>query len=191
MNHTTAGDAFTSQASLYALGALGQHEANAFEAHLAQGCTECASELAPFQSVVAALSCATEAEPPAHVRDRLLSQVANSVTRRPTSIDLDFFSVRDGEGQWHQASEGISVKKLFTDPKSGGVTALFKFTPGAHTPRHLHAGIEQCLVLEGDFHLNDETFGPGDFTCAMPGSVHEDAYTEKGALVLIWTNQAA
>ena len=82
------------------------------------------------------------------------------------------------------------MKRLFADKQTGTVTSLFKFKPGAHTPRHMHAGIEQCLIVEGDFHLNDEVFGPGDFTCAMAGSVHEIAYSEKGALLLIVANES-
>jgi anti-sigma factor ChrR (cupin superfamily) len=58
-------------------------------------------------------------------------------------------------------------------------------SPGAGFPPHTHDGFEQCLIVEGDFHLNGEAFGAGDFTCAMAGSAHDLSYSENGALLLI------
>lgn len=101
-----------------------------------------------------------------------------------------FLTLRANEGEWYEASAGILVKRLFLDKKSGAVTSLFKFAPGVRVPRHHHSGVEQCLVLEGDFQVNNEKFGPGDFSCAMPGSVHESIYSEGGALVLIVAHEA-
>ena len=93
--------------------------------------------------------------------------------------------VRAGEGEWHAAAEGMFVKRLFKDKKAGTVTTLVKLLPGTRVPRHHHHGVEQCLVIEGDFHIGGEVFGPGDFQCAMPGSIHDSIYTDGGALVLI------
>jgi anti-sigma factor ChrR (cupin superfamily) len=69
------------------------------------------------------------------------------------------------------------------------VTSLYKLLPGAHVPMHTHAGVEQCLVIEGDFHVNDEVLGPGDFTCAMTGSIHETVFTRGGTTLLIVAQQ--
>lgn len=187
MKRNHAPERIAEQASLYALGALSQHEARAFDEHLAAGCELCEAELRPFQSVVTALAFATPVdEPPAAARENLLARIAETSTSKPSKPDLSlFFTLRADEGEWRAGSAGILIKQLFVDEKNGTVTSLFKFAPGAHAPLHKHEGIEQCLVLEGDFHLNDEIFGPGDFTSAMPGSVHHTAYTENGALLLI------
>lgn len=63
-------------AALYALGALSQHEARAFEVHLRQGCEVCERELREFTAVVDALSAGTaEAAPSAYLRDLLGARI--------------------------------------------------------------------------------------------------------------------
>ena len=62
---------------------------------------------------------------------------------------------------------------------------LLKMLPGASLPQHHHDGVEQCYVLEGDFRVGGETYGAGDFQCALPGSTHQPIHTVGGALVLI------
>ena len=61
---------------MYALGALSQHEARAFEVHLRQGCEICERELREFAAVVDALSAGTpEAAPSAYLRDLLGARI--------------------------------------------------------------------------------------------------------------------
>jgi anti-sigma factor ChrR (cupin superfamily) len=189
--HCDSQQGMTERASLYALGALSQWEARAFEEHLAEGCERCAAELKGFEAVTHSLALATpEAEPPAHVRANLLSLVAEE--KRAASPDTPgapplqmFTTLRADEGSWYEAGKGISIKHLFTDTQSGMVTTLVKMKPGTRIPLHHHRGIEQCYVIEGDFHADNQELGPGDFHCAQAGSVHEPVYTVKGALVLI------
>ena len=79
MKHTVAEDALSERAALYALGALNQHEARAFEEHIEEGCPVCEAELRPFESVVATIGfAAPEAEPPRDARDKLLASLAES-----------------------------------------------------------------------------------------------------------------
>jgi anti-sigma factor ChrR (cupin superfamily) len=75
MSHTTD-EELEGQAALYALGALDEEEAREFERHAA-GCEACAAELREFRVVAADLALAVPpATPPASVRSRLLSLVA-------------------------------------------------------------------------------------------------------------------
>jgi hypothetical protein len=63
-------------AALYALGALTQHEASAFEAHLREGCAICESELRRFEQTAAGIGLAAEEiAPPEYVRDPLLERI--------------------------------------------------------------------------------------------------------------------
>ncbi|MEW6206719.1 MAG: anti-sigma factor [Acidobacteriota bacterium] len=55
MKHQTSDDNITERAALYALGAMSQREANAFEDHLFEGCQVCSEELKEFDMVVGAL----------------------------------------------------------------------------------------------------------------------------------------
>jgi anti-sigma factor ChrR (cupin superfamily) len=186
MKHTHRGDEIIEQASLYALGVLSADEARDFEAHVESGCLVCAAELEPARVVVSALGLAgPPLETPAIIRDKLLAQLAKTTTAPSPPSLMSAVTVRAAEGEWRQLFQGVSVKQLFADKEKGTVTSLYKVAPGAALPSHTHGDFEQCLIIEGDFHLNGEMFGPGDFTCSMAGSVHERSYSEHGALLLI------
>ena len=76
MRHDVPTDDSQETAALYALGALSQHEARAFEIHLRQGCEVCQRELAEFTGVVDALNAATaEVSPPGYLRDLLNARI--------------------------------------------------------------------------------------------------------------------
>jgi anti-sigma-K factor RskA len=81
-------------AALYALGALTQHEARAFESHLREGCDACKAEIQKFESVVGTLGFGTQpATPPVYLRDLLGARIekekqehANEVSRTASVI---------------------------------------------------------------------------------------------------------
>lgn len=189
--HRFSDEEMMERASLYALGALSQWEARAFEDHLSEGCEQCAAELESFEAVTESLALgAAEAEPPAQARSQLLSLAAQEKARirpadSPETPSQMLLTLRADEGLWQEVARGISIKHLFTDPRNGMVTTLVSMKPGTRIPLHRHSGIEQCYVIEGDFHAANQKLGPGDFHCAQAGSVHEPVYTVEGALVLI------
>jgi len=96
-----------------------------------------------------------------------------------------FVSLRANEGEWIEACEGMLVKRLFVDEAKGTVTSLYKLLPGTHAATHRHSGVEERMVLEGDFHVNGEVFGPGDYRSSMPGTTDESPFTLGGTLLLI------
>lgn len=190
--HRFSDEEMTERASLYALGALSLWEARAFEEHLDEGCERCASELQSFEEVTCALGLvASEQEPPARVREKLLAFVAEEEESRMPSTPLravppqPLITLRADEGEWHEIGKGVMVKRLFVDPQNGTVTSLFKMQPGTRIPLHNHRGIEQCYIVEGDFHADDQSLGAGDFHVALAGSTHKPVYTVGGALLLI------
>ncbi len=72
-------------AALYALGALSQHEARAFDLHLNEGCAACDSELKQFDQVVGLLgSAAAPAVPPGYLRDLLAVRIEREASEAPT-----------------------------------------------------------------------------------------------------------
>ena len=83
---------------------------------------------------------------------------------------------------------GCEAKTLMFDPKTGLMTALMRFAPGAVLPDHEHVNIEQTYVLEG--RLVDKE-GPakgieckkGEFIWREPGSRHS-AWCPEGGLML-------
>ena len=80
MKHELDAEEYQEKAALYALGALSQHEARAFERHLAEGCSSCEAELIQFEEVTGTLSFdAPAASPPAYLRDVLLARIDKEV----------------------------------------------------------------------------------------------------------------
>ena len=187
--HKAVDDEVRENASLYALGALAEDEAGTFEQHLLEGCELCANEVLAFQDLIGALGMATEAqEPNPDVKRRLIESISGVAKSRPiplTQESSDFISIRASEGQWKEIAAGIFEKHLFTDKARGTVTNLVRLSPGAKCPIHDHPSVEECYVIDGDFRFGDEVFGPGDYQCALVGSVHGNLHTVGGALVLI------
>ncbi len=192
MNHSSPQDELREQAALYALGALTQLEARAFKEHLEEDCAVCRDEVLAFESVVADLGFAAADEAPsAGVRARLAERLveeqrAEGPSTKPRQAPLlQPITVRANEGEWREIADGVFEKVLFKSEKSGTITSLYKMMAGAKCASHRHLGVEECLVLEGDFHANGQVFGQGDYRSMMPGSVDEDLYTIGGALLLI------
>ncbi len=80
-------------AALYALGALSQHEARAFDVHLRNGCPICDLELKQFDEVVGLLGVSVEPESPSgYVRDLLAVRIQREVseTRTPANSVIPF-----------------------------------------------------------------------------------------------------
>lgn len=187
MNHPV-NEEIEGLAPLYALGALTQHDARAFEEHLAEGCAACRDELEDFEAVVGILGVgALEAEPSESVREHLLGSLVKDDQHGSESSmpQISSLTIRAGEGEWQEAFQGVYLKNLFVDEARGTVTTLFRMDPGAQLPRHLHHGVEECFVLEGDVRAGDQMLGPGDYHCAMPETIHERLSTVNGAMFLI------
>ena len=87
MRHDKVNEQEQEKAALYALGALSQHEARAFEDHLREGCRVCEDELFEFEKVVGELGYASPgAMPPPYLRDLLTSRI-----ERESQNDLQVF----------------------------------------------------------------------------------------------------
>lgn len=204
MKHSHVEDEIRERASLYALGGLSQIEAAAFEEHLAEGCETCATEFESFVYVTEQLAWADiGASPPHDVREKLLSRIAlealpseaveggssgarEKEEEEAPALPAGISTVRAAEGDWQPtADEGVFVKILFMDADKGMMTRLVRMTPGARVPKHRHMGVEQCLVLEGDLRTREMVAVSGDYIHALPGSVHDELYTEQGNLLLI------
>jgi anti-sigma factor ChrR (cupin superfamily) len=194
--HAALTDEVVERTALYALGALTQIEARAFEDHLADGCEVCQSELDQYQFTVGALAvAAADEEPSPAIRHRLLDSVGDrqradepeeaTANEPPLPDALAFVSLRADDDGWERWDEGVLFKPLFIDETSGMMTSLVRMSPGTGLPRHQHLGVEQFLIIEGDCYVHGERLGPGDYHRAMGGSVHETTYTETGTTFLL------
>lgn len=176
------------QAALHALGALSQHEARAFNERLLENPAAYATATKAFESVVEALGfSASEATPSPTVRESLLAKITATPQAAQPAAATPLVATRYQEIQWKDCGNGVLAKLLFKDPVAGTVTRLYKLAPGTEFTEHTHPGAEQCFILEGDFIVNGESFGPGDFHCAPLGSTHQHITTTQGTTLLVIT----
>jgi anti-sigma factor ChrR (cupin superfamily) len=114
---------------------------------------------------------------------------ASELHDKSKTIDEHSHVVKPAEMEWKPTRfPGCEVKTLMMDPKSGLMTALMRFAPGAVLPDHEHVNIEQTYVIDGS--LVDKE-GPaagiaakaGEFIWREPGSRHS-AWCPEGGLML-------
>lgn len=179
------------QAALYALGALEQREAHAFETALSDHTSLCA-EVEAFDAVIANLALgAVEASPPAGLREKLMERISRleqelpARAARPVKPDPASISLRLNEGKWRQLAPKVSSKMLYADAQTGLVTSLIKLEPGGYLPRHRHLGIEQMFIVAGECLINGEVFSPGDFRMRPADTEDDELTTEHGATILL------
>ena len=98
--------------------------------------------------------------------------------RQQVAADEHSHLVKPAEMEWKPSHfPGCEMKTLLFDARTGLMTSLFRFAPGAILPDHVHVDIEQTYLLEG--HLVDRE-GPatgiearaGEFIWREPGSRH-------------------
>jgi len=184
------GDEITEQAALYALGALSDEEAREFESKIAGGSIEREEEFRSFASIVAKIGlAASPAEPSGQLKKKLFDELEADSAASQSNIShhsiRDSITTRFGEGKWVEMWQGVQVKRLFVDRERGTVTTLFKMAPGSSIPAHRHHSVEECLVIEGDYSINGERLGPGDYHCALPGSTDQTLTTVGGTTFLL------
>ena len=200
MSQDTSHDRLKELAALYLAGALSPQERQRFEAELEAG-GEGSGELRDLDDVARALVEAVDpVEPKARIREALLARARGEAASTPApgplerpiwrrwedQSDEDLFTLRSGEGEWKETGvDGVYVRRLFVDRAANRMTALFRMEPGASYPQHVHAGPEECYVLEGDLHVGDAVLRAGDYQRAVEGSLHGIQSTEGGCLLLV------
>lgn len=198
------------QAALHALDALPAAEAAAFEERLRRGQPRANAEYHSFRLVADRLvEAATPVAPPAGLKARLMASVAGvesmpaqapmtaqaphpeavQVWRRWTSPPGGdgVFTLRSDETGWEKTDiDGIEVRNLFADRERKCVSMLVRMAPGTAYPTHRHAGVEECLVLEGDLRVPPgRHLHAGDYQRAAGDSLHGVQSTETGCLLFI------
>lgn len=184
-------------ASGYLTGAMNDEQCAAFEAHLAQGCAACETELRGFEPVAAGLFRGiVPVAPPLAVRDALLARMREAspparelqVWKRwaPDRANQALFTRRSDEGDWEPTSiAGVDIRRLFVDQERDRLTMLVRMAAGTAYPSHHHSGPEECYVLQGDLHVGEQVLHAGDYQRAAFGSHHGVQHTEGGCLLLI------
>jgi quercetin dioxygenase-like cupin family protein len=80
---------------------------------------------------------------------------------------------------WQRWPGGVSRRRLGLD------YFLLALAPGAALPPHGHDRDEECLMLDGELHIEDRLLRAGDHQTVPAGVPHRRIVSERGALVLI------
>lgn len=116
--------------------------------------------------------------PPAHLRTRLLAQIAP---------DVAAYTQRAEESVWEPLPvPGLSRRILFADRTRNTITFLLKAEPNATIPVHHHSGPEEFLLLEGDLIAPDgRRLVPGDYQRSDGHTNHGLQRTLEGCIALL------
>jgi anti-sigma factor ChrR (cupin superfamily) len=175
----------TELVALLALRALPPEEERAMEKHVAS-CPHCREELEVLRPVVESFDAwpTDVVRPAAPLWDRLSQRIA-AETGVPPLVPV---SRERLEPEWEEVAPGISCKLLATDTERGRVSMLVRLAPGAAYPPHVHAGLEELHLLEGELWIEDRKLYPGDCNRAEPGTRDTLVWSETGCTCVLITS---
>ena len=90
------------------------------------------------------------------------------------------------EMDWEPAENYPSgtLKKTLRDFE-GNITLLIKMPPGFKLDAHCHTKVEQHYVLEGQYEVEGQVYGPGTYQMLPPHFTHGPFISKNGAIVLV------
>lgn len=169
----------------YAVQALPRAEVPEIEAHLA-GCEHCQRELEALRPVVDAFVDwpVDVLRPSASLQERLSRRIAEDTASEPVAPPERQWV----EPDWEEVTPGIFVKLLATDEEQQVVSMLVRLLPGVEYPPHVHAGVEELHLLDGELWINDRKLYPGDYSHATAGTRDHRVWSETGCTCVLVTS---
>ena len=169
----------------YAAQALASDEVAAAEAHI-DSCTDCQLEMESLRAVVDRfVSWPTDVlRPPTSLQARLALRIAAETGKQPVLPLAQQWS----EPDWELVAPGIECKLLATDTERHRVSMLVRLAPGARYPAHIHAGVEELHLLDGELWIDERKLYPGDYNYSAPGAADEHVWSETGCTCVLVTS---
>ena len=177
------------QASLYALGALPEAEARAFEAVM-RGDVELAALVRSLQDTADLVALNQPVvKPPAGLRDKVLRRIDEiTAAKKPTPLvalaGLNFIEAAASKDWKPLPLPGTYLKLLSLEKERGYAVLLGKLDAGARYPAHTNAGPEDFFILTGDLGIGERKLVAGDFHHADGGSQHAENFSVGGCTLL-------
>jgi anti-sigma factor ChrR (cupin superfamily) len=169
----------------YAAQALAANEAAAAKAHI-DSCTECQREIESLRPVIDQfVSWPTDVlRPPTSLQARLALRIAAETGEQPVLPLTEHWS----EPDWEPVAPGIECKLLAADTERHRVSMLVRLAPGASYPAHIHAGVEEVHLLDGELWIDERKLSPGDYNYSAPGAGDERVWSETGCTCVLITS---
>jgi anti-sigma factor ChrR (cupin superfamily) len=166
---------------LYALQALPAGERRAMEAHIAE-CSDCREQMDTLQPVVDSL--VAWPRPLLRPTRPLWEKLARRIGEDPdTSVEESW-----KEPEWKEASPGLWYQLLSKDSETHRVTMLVTLEPGVEYPPHVHAGLEELHLLDGELWIDERKLHAGDYNRAEPGTGDKRVWSETGCTCVLITS---
>jgi quercetin dioxygenase-like cupin family protein len=161
-------------------------------------------ELARVRPVLEAM-CANAApvEPPAHLRDAIMTRVSGGEQTHAHDHDHDHdhaheeqigvgetepYVLRFGELRFRPTGiPGVTAHTLLADKKNNRRTLILKMEPGSALPDHAHSGMEEVLVLEGDLSIAGRVLQARDYIRVAEGVRHGQPVSPSGCIALVFS----
>ena len=175
----------TEQVAAYAMRALPAREVSTMEAHLAS-CPDCRRELETLRPVVDSFVSWPKdvLRPTSALQERLARRIAEESGRAPVLPSQSAWR----EPAWEEVCPGISVKLLASDEEKHIVSMLVRLAPGTDYPPHVHAGVEELHLLDGELWIDDRKLYPGEYNRAEPGTGDKRVWSETGCTCVLITS---
>ena len=173
------------QVSAYVMQALPFNEAAALEAHFAS-CSQCRQELETLRPVADSfVSWPTDVlRPPASLQERLARRIAAETDENPVLPSARQWD----EPTWEEVAPGIFCKLMATDTTTHRVSMLVRLLPRVEYPPHIHAGVEELFLLDGELWVDDRKLYPGDYNRAEAPSGDKRVWSETGCTCVLITS---
>jgi quercetin dioxygenase-like cupin family protein len=172
-------------ACAYALQVLPTSELTEIEEHIAS-CSDCRREVESLRPVLDGfVSWPTDVLRPAtSLQTHLALRIAEETGERPVLPSARQWS----EPEWEQVAPGIECELLATDTERHRVSMLVRLAPGARYPAHIHAGVEELHLLDGELWIDERKLFPGDYNYGAPGAGDEHVWSETGCTCVLVTS---
>jgi len=122
--------------------------------------------------------------PRAEVWDRLACRIREEAEGASATARAEDWR----EPDWHEASPGLCYQLLSADARTQRVTLLVRLEPGAGYPPHVHAGLEELHLLDGELWIDDRKLQPGDYNRAEQGTGDAHVWSETGCTCVLITS---
>jgi quercetin dioxygenase-like cupin family protein len=185
-------------ACAYLLDAVAPEEISGIEAHLTC-CARCQAELEAVRPLVPLFAYwptdvlrpfGPRMAPRAASRLTHVVEDAGEAARLATDVEDGRAASRPSwrEPDWKQVAPGIECKILSNDEQTHTVSMLVRLAPGAKSPPHQHAGVEELHLLDGELWINERNLRPGDYNRSERGTRDRRVWSETGCTCVLVTS---
>ena len=103
-------------------------------------------------------------------------------------LDLVLGQIKDLTAQQASltaAKQEVSKRIAVLMREGDTMSYLMRLEAGAVIPPHDHPQTEECVVLEGEVRIGEESVHPGDYHVVRAGHAHELLRSDSGALLFL------